>query len=182
MTTTSAPETHRSDTVAGATAVAAAVFSVAMGATQLLFPQDATAAIDPRTRVLLVGLTVMLWALPVVHLRLGASAREPWTARIASAGTVLLTVGTLSSAINGEDLPFFPPVALAANALWLAGSIGLAVSLWRAGRVPRPIAALLPVVVLGTIVLSQVGGGIVAGAYLATVGFLMLRGQLDSRG
>jgi hypothetical protein len=179
---TPAPERGAvADRRAGAVALGAAVFSAAMGATQLLFPQDTTAEIDPRTRVLLVGLSVVLWALPVVYLRLGAAAVSPWWARVASAGMLLLTVGTLSSAINGEDLAFFPPVAMAANALWLVGSIGLSVSLWRGGRVPRAVAVLVPVVMLGTIFLSQLGGGILAGAYLAAVGILLLQGRLERR-
>jgi hypothetical protein len=101
--------------------------------------------------------------------------------RIASAGMLLLTVGTLSSAINGEDLAFFPPVAMAANALWVVGSIGLSVSLWRGGRAPRAVAVLVPVIMLGTIFLSQLGGGILAGAYLAAVGILLLQGRLERR-
>ncbi|MGR6966425.1 hypothetical protein ACU610_18360 [Geodermatophilus sp. URMC 61] len=181
MTTAADRPASTTDRRAAAAAFGGAAISVAVGVTQLLFPQDTLAAIDPRTRVILVGTTVLLWALPVLYLRLGASAAGQWAARVASAGTVLLTVGTLSSAVNGEDLAFFPPVAIAANALWLLGSIGLSVSLWRAGRVPRAVALLVPAVVLGTIFLSQLGGGILAGAYLAAVGSLLVRGRLDRR-
>ncbi|MGY1710030.1 hypothetical protein ACI8AC_11030 [Geodermatophilus sp. SYSU D00758] len=188
MTTVSAPPRTAPSTVpardrrAGAAALACAVVSTAVGATQLLFPQDTLAAIDPRTRVLLVATAALLWTLPLLHSRLAASARGPWGARVASAGTVLLGAGMVSSAVNGEDLAFFPAVAAAANALWFLGSVALAVSLWRAGRVPRAIAGLLVLLMPCTIVLSQLGGGIPAGAYLAVLGWVLLRGQLDSRG
>jgi membrane-bound ClpP family serine protease len=100
---------------------------------------------------------------------------------VASAGAVLLGAGMVSSAVNGEDLAFFPVVATVANALWFLGSVALAVSLWRAGRVPRPIAGLFVLVMPCTIFLSQMGGGILAGAYLASLGLLLVRGGLEAR-
>ncbi len=165
----------------GAAALACAVASAAVGTTQLLFPQDTLATIEPRTRVLLVATAAVLWTLPLLHARLAAVAGGPWGARVASAGAVLLGAGMVSSAVNGEDLAFFPAVAAVANALWFLGSVALAVSLWRAGRVPRPVAGLLVLVMPCTIFLSQLGGGILAGAYLASLGLLLLRGQLDTR-
>lgn len=162
---------------AGAAGLAALV-AVASGVTQLLYPQDLDPAIDPRTRVLLVATTLLLWALAVVYTELGRYARSPWGARVAAAGTVLLTVGTLSSAVNGIDFAFFPPVAITANALWFAGAVWLVVSLLRAGRVSRVVALLLLIVQPATLFFSQMGGGILSGAYLAVLGFLLARGQL----
>jgi hypothetical protein len=179
------PPTRRpvagTDRRTGVAALGCAVLSAGVGTTQLLFPQDTLAAIEPRTRGLLVATAVVLWTLPLLHARLAAAARGPWGARVASAGAVLLGAGMVSSAVNGEDLAFFPAVATVANALWFLGSVALAVSLWRAGRVPRPVAALLVLVMPCTIFLSQMGGGILAGAYLASLGLLLLRGQLDAR-
>jgi hypothetical protein len=169
------------DRRAGLAALGCAVASAAVGTTQLLFPQDTLAAIEPRTRVLLVTTAAVLWTLPVLHARLAAAARGPWGARVASAGAVLLGAGMVSSAVNGEDLAFFPAVATVANALWFLGSVALAVSLWRAGRVPRPIAGLFVLVMPCTIFLSQMGGGILAGAYLASLGLLLVRGGLEAR-
>ena len=176
-----APAADAADRRTGAAALLAATLSAAVGVTQVLYPQDTLAEIDPRTRVLLVAMSVVLWALAVVHLGLTGRARAAWSGRLAAAGVVGLTVGTLSSAANGEDLAFFPVVATVANAAWFIGAAAQAVSLWRAGRVPRPVAALLVIVMPCTIFLSQLGGGILAGAHLAAVGFLLLRGQLDSR-
>ena len=153
--------------------------SVAIGVTQVLYPQDLDPQIDPRTRVILVGMTLMLWALVPVYLRLAARARRPWGGWVASAGTVGLSVGTLSSAVNGIDFSWFPAVAVVANALWFVGSVALAVGLWRSRRVSRLLAVLLPTVVPFSLFLSQTGGGVPAGAVLAVVGWLLLRGQLD---
>ena len=186
MTTTlpapaTAPTRQRSDSRAGAAALVAAGISIAVGVTQVLHPQDTDPAIEPRTAALLVGTSVMLWALPVLYLRLAALAGARWTAGVATAGTVLLSGGMLSSAVNGEDLSFFPAVALVANALCFLGSLALAVSLWRSRRVSRPLVALLPLVTPVFLFLSQTGGGVPVGAYLAVVGWLLLRGQLDRR-
>jgi len=168
----------RASVRAGALALGAAAVSVVTGVTQVLFPQDLDPVIDPRTRVMLTGIALMLWALSAVYLHLARYARGRWGARTATVGMVLLSLGMLSSAVNGIDLAVFPTVATVANALWLVGSLGLAVSLWRAGRVPRPVAVLLVLVMPATIVGSQLGGGVLAGGYLAVLGWLLLRGQL----
>lgn len=93
-----------------------------------------------------------------------------------SAGHVALTFGATSSNLNGEDFWWFPYVAAPANLAMLVGAITLAVSLWRAGRVPRLVAAALPVLWLCEIVLSQLGGGLVAGPYWIVVGRLLVAG------
>jgi len=175
------PTRRRPDARAGAAALVAAGISVAVGVTQVLFPQDTDPAIEPRTAAILVGTSGMLWALPVLYARLAALAGSRWPAVVAAAGTLLLSAGMLSSAVNGEDLAFFPAVALVANALWFLGSVALAVALWRSGRVSRPLVALLPLVTPVFLFLSQSGGGVPVGAYLAVVGWLLVRGQLDRR-
>lgn len=175
-TTGAAPDRDR-DRTAGIFALVCAGISVATGASQILFPQDEDPRIDPRTRLILVGVSVMLWLLAAVYLRLASYARSGWAARTAAAGAVLLTAGMIGSAANGEDLSWFPLVATVANAAWLVGSVGLAVSLWRAGRLHRTLAAGVVLVMPGTIFLSQLGGGVLVGAYLATLGWLLLRGQ-----
>lgn len=171
----------RRDVRAGTAGLGAALLSVAIGVTQLLYPQDLDPQIDPRTRVMLVGMTLLLWSLVPLYLRLARATRRPWGGRVASLGTVGLSVGTLSSAINGIDFGWFPAVAVASNTLWFVGSVGLAVGLWRSRRLPRVLAVLLPAVVPVSLFGSQTGGGVPAGAVLAVVAWLVLRGQLDRR-
>ncbi|PJJ71446.1 hypothetical protein CLV46_0994 [Diaminobutyricimonas aerilata] len=168
-----------SDRFAGWAAVLAGVFSVVMGTSQLIFPQDEDPAIDPRTRVLLVLFSVILWAFAVIHFALARRARSSWPAWVASAGTVLLTVGTVTSAANGIDLEFFPIVAMVANALWFIGSIALAVSLLRARRLRASLAWPLILVPVLSIIGSQMGGGILVGAYLLPLAVALLRGKAD---
>ena len=168
-----------SDRFAGWIAVLAGVFSIVMGTSQLVFPQDEDPAIDPRTRVLLVLFTLVLWSLVVVYLTLARRAGSRWPAWVASAGTVLLTVGTLSSAINGIDLEFFPYVAIVANGLWIVGSIALGVSLLRARRVRVSLTWPLFLVPVLSIFGSQLGGGIPVGAYLLLLAVALLRGKAD---
>lgn len=167
--------------LAGASALVAGVLSVVMGVTQLLFPQDEDPAIDPRTRVLLALFTVVLWALAVVFLGLARYARSTWGAVVAASGTVLLTVGTITSAVNGIDLEFFPLVAMIANAAWLVGVIALTVSLVRAKQVSLWVALPLVLLQVCLIFFSQTGGGVPAGLFLVVIGVLFLRGRIDGR-
>jgi len=167
--------------LAGFAALIAGVLSLVSGVLQIIFPQDEDPAIDPRTRVILVMFTVTLWALAVVFLGLARHARSRWGAVVAGAGTVLLTTGTITSAINGIDLDFFPIVAMAANALWLIGAIGLTVSLARARRVPLWLALPLPLVQVVLVFFSQLGGGVLAGLYLVLLGSVFVAGRIASR-
>lgn len=168
-----------SDRFAGWAAVLAGVFSIVMGTSQLVFPQDEDPAIDPRTRVLLVLFTLILWSLAVVHFALVRRAGTRWPAWVASAGTVLLTVGTITSAANGVDLEFFPAVAMAANLLWFVGSIALSVSLLRAKHLRASFAWPLVLVPVLSIIGSQLGGGILVGAFLLLLAVALLRGRAD---
>lgn len=169
------------DRVGAVAALVAGVGSLAIGVTQAMYPQDLDPAIDPRTRVILVGFTLVLWALVPVHLRLAARARSRWGAWLAAVGTPLLSVGTITSAARGLDLEIFPTIAIAANALWFVGSVALAVSLWRAGRVPRWVSLGLLLVVPCSLLLSQMGGAVVPGVFLVVLGLLLLGGRLDRR-
>lgn len=172
-----APHSFVSPRLAGAAAVVAALLSLITGVLQILFPQDEDPTIDPRTRVILVMFTISLWALAALFLGLSGRARSRWGAYVAATGTVLLTLGTVTSAVNGIDLAFFPAVAMTANALWLVGSIALTVSLVRAGRMSRWLAIPLPLLQVVLLFLSQMGGGVLAGLYLGVLGLLMLSGR-----
>ena len=167
--------------VAGIAALFIGALSIVTGVLQFLFPQDEDPAIDPRTRIVLVMFTLSLWAFVVLFLGLSRYARSSWGAYVASAGTVLLTVGTASSAANGIDLEFFPAVAMAANALWLVGVIGLTVSLARAGQLSLWLVLGLPLVQVLLLFFSQIGGGVPAGLFVTALGIVLVAGGAQSR-
>lgn len=167
--------------LAGAAALAAGILSIVIGVLQFLFPQDEDPAIDPRTRIILVMFTVSLWALAVLFLGLARYARSSWGAFVAATGTVLLTLGTATSAANGIDFEWFPLVAMAANALWLVGVIGLTVSLVRARQMSLWLVLPLPLVQVLLLFFSQTGGGVPAGLFVSTLGIVLLAGGAQSR-
>lgn len=170
------------DRAAGIAASAAGILSVVIGILQVLFPQDEDPAIDPRTRGILVMFTLSLWALAVLFQGLAPHAQRRWGAHVASAGTILLTLGTLTSALNGIDLGIFPVIAMAANALWLVGAIALTVSLVRAQRLSAWLVLPLPFVQIPLLFLSQMGGGVIAGGYLLILGVALLRRRIATHG
>ncbi len=114
---------------------------------------------------------------------LGASSLCPVQqgAIAAAAGTAVLGLTTTTSVVNGEDLSLFVVVAPRTNAMWLLGSIALAMSLKRAGarlegRVRRSAAGVDthdPAV--------AVGMPVVAGAYWIAVGYLISTGACVTR-
>lgn len=167
--------------LAGAAALTAGVLSIVIGVLQFLFPQDEDPAIDPRTRVILVMFTVSLWAFAVLFLGLARYARSSWGAFVGGTGTVMLTLGTVTSAVNGIDLEFFPIVAMAANALWLVGVIGLTVSLVRARQMSLWLVLPLPLVQVLLLFFSQTGGGVPAGLFVSALGVVLLVGGAQSR-
>jgi hypothetical protein len=113
-------------------------------------------------------------------LGLGERARSEKGAVVAAIGCLALGITCLTSIVNSHDLPFFVVVAPITNAMWLFGSIALAVSLKRAGRVPKAVYWGLPLVWIGGIPLSTFGGGLIAGAYLLATGYLFASEERDA--
>jgi hypothetical protein len=91
----------------------------------------------------------------------------------AAAGCLVLGLTSSTSLAMGHDGVWFNVLAPLTNAAWLFGSIALAVSLKRAGRVPTAVAVCLPVAWIGTIPLATIGGGLITGAYFLAVGYLL---------
>ena len=101
--------------------------------------------------------------------------------RVAAAGTLVLAAAATASNLHGGDYSWFAAVAAPTNAMWLFGSIALAVGLRRTGRVPAVIALGLPISWIATIPLAAVGGGLLAGGYWMAVAYLMATGTLGQR-
>ena len=105
-----------------------------------------------------------------------------WAALAAAAGTTILGLTSITSIVNGHDLALFNVVAPVTNAAWLVGSIILAVSLKRAGRVPAAVAVGLPITWVATIPLATLGGGVLAGAYYLAIGYLLASDAIERAG
>ncbi len=141
---------------------------------------------EHETQVVTVGehILISMFSLALVltaagMLALARHASDNRGAKVAVTAMVLLALTALSSNINGEDMSFFPVVASLTNLMWLGGSIHLAVSLYRGGRLSKRIAVALPLVQVFALPLSAVGGGLVAGGYWVAVGWLMKDGALE---
>jgi hypothetical protein len=99
----------------------------------------------------------------------------------AAGGTLVLGLTAITSLINGHDLGIFNLVAPLTNAAWLFGSILIAVSLKRAGKVSTAVAVGLPLTWIATIPLATVGGGVIAGAYYLAIGYLLVNDAIERR-
>ena len=107
-------------------------------------------------------------------------ARLGWVA-IAAGHAGVAAASTVSN-IQGVDAAWFPAVAVAANLLWIIGTLALAVALYRAGSVPRLVAVGLVVAYIGAIPAATHGGGIVTGCFWLAVGYLLGLDALERRG
>jgi hypothetical protein len=162
--------------VAAATVASA---SLAVGAIlQLTDEQSGQTTVVGVEHVTLGALTVTLVALVPIMLFLGQIAGRAWPARVASAGLLVLAALTTISNVRGEDPSFFPPVAVASNALIMVGLIGLAVALARSDRFPTKLAVALPLTWVFVLPLSAIGGGLVAAGYWLVVAWLLHEGEL----
>jgi hypothetical protein len=113
--------------------------------------------------------------------RRGRSRLDAKVALAAAAGTLVLGLTSITSLVNGHDLGMFNVIAPLTNAAWLFGSIILAVSLKRAGKVSTAVAVGLPIAWVATIPLGTLGGGVVAGAYYLAIGYLLVNDAIERR-
>lgn len=169
--------------LAALAAMAGGAAWVATGAIQLTGREELrTGQIETALEHTMLGLfsAALLLTAPAV-IALGRRARSPRLAYVAAGGQVLLAIAASVSNVVGHDPAFFLVAAPLANALWLLGAIGLAVSLRRAGEVSRFVAIGLPAVQVFALPLSVVGGPVVAGCYWLAVGYLLSVDGLGQR-
>ena len=173
-----------SNAFAGRCAIAAGVFMTAGGVVQIVHSQQHSGskvvgvAGHLALGFFVVALVLMAPAL-VALARQARSAVADKAGLAAAAGTFVLGVTCITSLINGQDFSFFNVVAPLTNGAWLLGSIVIAVALKRSGRVSAPIAIGLPLTWIATIPLGTHGGGVLAGAYLLTVGHRLATGTIE---
>ena len=158
---------------AGATWVVSAVLQVTAG-------NGTGEKVEDFSGHAIIGLfTVALLLTGPAMFALSRHALSDLGARIATPGLVILGLTCIVSNVQGEDPSFFVVVAPLTNLLWLAGSIVLSVSLYKAGRIPRGLAIALPFMQIFALPLSAIGGSIVTGGYWIAVGYLMQQGALE---
>ena len=129
--------------------------------------------------LVLLATSLVLIAPAVLALGRRIARRTP-SRVVAGCMFVIATAATISN-IRGGDAAWFDPVAAAANLAWLACTVWLAVELFRANAVARWVSIGLPLVYIATIPASQVGGGLIAGAFWIALGTLLATGTLARR-
>ena len=166
-----------SNSLAGRLAMAGGALFAADGVLQIVNPQHTGSQIvgvagHLNIAFFLVGL-ILISPTFLVLARYARAGKAQQAARAAALGTFVLGVTCISSLVMGHDGVWFNAIAPLTNAAWLFGSIILAVSLRREGRVPTMVAAGLPLAWIATIPLATLGGGLISGAYFLTVGYLV---------
>jgi hypothetical protein len=175
-----------SDALAGRTAMLAGAAATAGGVTEIIHSQRHAGSnvVGVAGYLTLSFFAVFLISVAPSFLALARRARSGAAvnaAVAAGAGTLILGLTSITSLINGHDLGIFNIVAPLTNAAWLVGSIVIAVSLKRAGKVSTAVAIGLPIAWLATIPLATVGGGVIAGAYYLAVGYLLVNDAVERR-
>jgi hypothetical protein len=173
-----------SNSLAGRAAMAGGALFAADGVLQIVHSQRGTGS----KVVGLAGhlnLTFFILALILIaptFIALVRYARPGGIERVAlavAAATTLLGLTSITSLVLGHDGVWFNVIAPLTNAVWLFGSVAIAVSLKRAGRVPTLVAIGLPVAWIGTIPLATLGGGLITGAYFLAVGYLLVNDAME---
>ena len=173
-----------SNQLAGRAAMLAGAAAAAGGVTEIVHSQRHAGnnVVGVTGYLTLSFFTVTLIAMAPVFIALARSARRgiaQKAAVAAAAGTLILGVTSITSLVNGHDLGLFNVVAPLTNAAWLLGSIIIAVSLKRAGKVTTAVAVGLPISWAAMIPLATVGGGVLAGAYYLAIGYLLINNAIE---
>jgi hypothetical protein len=110
------------------------------------------------------------------------AAANKAAALVAPIGLALLSLVSLISNIRGEDLSIFPAIAGPANLMIFGGFVAVGVGLRRRAGLPLALAIGLPFSWILTIPASDIGGGVLAGAFWMTVAYLIANQGLATTG
>jgi hypothetical protein len=175
-----------SDKLAGRAAMLAGAAATAGGVTQIVHSQrhSGNNVVGAAGYLTLSFFIVFLISVVPSFIALARRAQSDIAAKAglaAAAGTIVLGLTSITSLVNGHDLGMFNVIAPLTNGAWLFGSIIIAVSLKRAGRVSTGVAVGLPVAWVATIPLATLGGGVIAGAYYLAIGYLLVNDAIERR-
>lgn len=173
-----------SNSLAGRAAMAGGALFAADGVLQIVHSQRGTGSkvVGLAGHLNLTFFILALLLIAPTFIALVRYARPGRIERVAlavAAATTLLGLTSVTSLVMGHDGVWFNVIAPLTNAVWLFGSVAIAVSLKRAGRVPTLVAIGLPVAWVGTIPLATLGGGLVTGAYFLAVGYLLVNDAIE---
>jgi hypothetical protein len=184
-TTLTAPSTTTGrSAAAGWAGIAGGIASAVVGAIQVVRAENFDPVVDGTEHVMLTMMAAALVLWIPAYLALG---RRTGTRAgriggyLAAAGCALLAFGTTSTNLHDQDYSWFSVVAVPANAAWLIGSVMLAVVTFRRRTLPRWLAVAVAVVWVTSIILSQAGGNLIAGAVWCVIGYLMVTGARAGR-
>lgn len=162
--------------LAGYAAVIGGAASAVAGAIQAVRTDTGNPVVNQAEHAVLslVAAALLLWipgylAIGRVSGRLGRAGGV-----LAALGAGVLALGMTSTNLHDRDYDWFPMIAAPANLAWLVGSVLLAVAAYRRRSLPRTLAVALPVVWLTSIILSQLGGNLIAGAVWAVIGWTLI--------
>ncbi|GAB2808301.1 hypothetical protein GCM10022221_02010 [Actinocorallia aurea] len=157
---------NRPSALVAATALLGGASLIGLGVVLVGWPSDTIPELKGSEHVALGFLAAGLALLipPLLALGRRGSRATAIAAGAVAVGHVLLAVGSTASNLHDEDYPWFPAVAVPANAALLFGLLTMAVTLWRAGF-PRPYALGLGFLWFLLIPLSQFGGPALAGLF-----------------
>ena len=177
-TTTTAPAvtgTRAGGKAAGYAAIAGGMAAAGAGAMQAVRTDDGNPIVGASEHVILslIAAALILWMPGYLTLGRASGRLGRIGGIITVVGTGLLAFGMTSTNLNDQDFSWFPAVAAPANLAWLVGSVLLAVATFRTGTLPRTLAISLPLIWLTSIILSQLGGNLLAGAAWAVIGWVL---------
>ena len=175
-----------SDRLAGRAAMLAGAAAVAGGVTEIVHSQRHAGnnVVGVAGYLTLSFFAVFLISVSPSFIALARRGRSGFAVKAAitaAAGTLVLGLTSITSLINGHDLGVFNVIAPLTNPAWLFGSMIIAVSLKRAGKVSTAVAVGLPIAWVATIPLATVGGGVIAGAYYLAIGYLLVNDAIERR-
>jgi hypothetical protein len=178
--------TSISDKLAGRTAMLAGAAAAAGGVTEIVHSQrhsgnNVVGLAGYLTLSFFVVFLISVAPSFIALARRAQSAIALKAAVAAAAGTLVLGVTSITSLVSGHDLGMFNVIAPVTNAAWLFGSLIIAVLLKRAGNVSTAVAVGLPIAWVATIPLGTLGGGVVAGAYYLSIGYLLINDAIERR-
>lgn len=177
------PDLTSSRIAAAGALLGGAAFSVAgaLQATGLRWKENAVETPTQHLTMALfsVGLVAVVPAAALLARYAGSRTRRGWIG--IAVGQIGVAIASAVSNVRGVDASWFPAVAVAANLAWIAGTLTLALGLYRAARLPRLAAAGLVVAYLGAIPLATHGGGLLTGAYWLAIGYAAGLGGLERR-